>query len=100
MKAAKIEHSQRSEPKNDLIAQKRYSTLGGSITDQIETQIVEGQLKPGEKLDEVLLGNQLSVSRTPIREALRVLAAKGLVEFRPASALSSPVRLSAMSWTF
>ncbi|WP_167522239.1 GntR family transcriptional regulator [Brucella tritici] len=84
MKAAKkLSTASAVSQKNDLIAQKRYSTLGGSITDQIETQIVEGQLKPGEKLDEVLLGNQLSVSRTPIREALRVLAAKGLVEFRP-----------------
>lgn len=63
--------------------QKRHGTLGGSITDEIETQIVEGRLAPGEKLDEVVLGNQFSVSRTPIREALRALAAKGLVEFRP-----------------
>lgn len=84
MKAAKkVSTSGATSKKNDPNAEKQYSTLGGSITDQIETLIVEGQLSPGEKLDEVLLGKQLSVSRTPIREALRVLAAKGLVEFRP-----------------
>lgn len=62
---------------------RQHGTLGGSITDRLETQIVEGRLAPGEKLDEVALGNAFSVSRTPIREALRALAAKGLVEFRP-----------------
>lgn len=65
------------------VAQRQRGTLGGSITDELETQIVEGRMAPGEKLDEVFLGNYFSVSRTPIREALRALAAKGLVEFRP-----------------
>jgi len=63
--------------------QKSRGSLGGSITNEIESQIVEGRLVPGEKLDEVALGSRFSVSRTPIREALRALAAKGLVEFRP-----------------
>jgi DNA-binding GntR family transcriptional regulator len=63
--------------------QRRRGALGGSIADDLETQIVDGRLSPGEKLDEVVLGNYFSVSRTPIREALRALAAKGLVEFRP-----------------
>lgn len=65
------------------VSQRQRGTLGGSITDELETQIVEGRMAPGEKLDEVVLGNYFSVSRTPIREALRALAAKGLVEFRP-----------------
>lgn len=58
-------------------------TLSTDITTALEQQIVMGSLAPGEKLDETALGDYFSVSRTPIREALRALAAKGLVEFRP-----------------
>ena len=71
------------ESKRRSQAQGQRGTLGDSITDELETQIVMGQLAPGEKLDEIALGKAFSVSRTPIREALRALAAKGLVEFRP-----------------
>lgn len=65
------------------VARKHRGTLGGRIADELETQIVDGRFQPGEKLDEVALGDYFSVSRTPIREALRALAAKGLVEFQP-----------------
>lgn len=56
---------------------------GSDIGADLETQIIEGRLSPGAKLDEVTIGNHYSVSRTPVREALRALAAKGLVEFQP-----------------
>ena len=62
---------------------KKGGALGRDISADLETQIVEGRLAPGEKLDEVALGNHYSVSRTPVREALRSLAAKGLVAFQP-----------------
>lgn len=71
------------EEKSLPVTQSQRGTLGDSITDELETQIVMGHMAPGEKLDEVALGKYFSVSRTPIREALRALAAKGLVEFRP-----------------
>ncbi|MBU0584417.1 MAG: GntR family transcriptional regulator [Alphaproteobacteria bacterium] len=62
---------------------RKSGALGRDISADLETQIVEGRLSPGAKLDEVALGNHYSVSRTPVREALRALAAKGLVEFQP-----------------
>jgi DNA-binding GntR family transcriptional regulator len=51
--------------------------------DQIEDEIATGQLKPGERLDEMSLAERFGVSRTPIREALQQLAAGGMVEIRP-----------------
>ena len=45
--------------------------------------IVEGTLEPGRKLNERELAAQLQVSRTPLREAIRMLAAEGLVELLP-----------------
>lgn len=45
--------------------------------------IVRGDVAPGDLLDPALLERDLGVSRTVVREALRVLAAKGLVDARP-----------------
>ena len=45
--------------------------------------IVEGVIGPGAKLNERALAEQLRVSRTPLREAIRMLAAEGLVELLP-----------------
>lgn len=44
---------------------------------------MQGRLRPGQKIPEHDLANQLGVSRTPIREALRVLEQQHLVETRP-----------------
>lgn len=49
----------------------------------LEHEIATGELKPGTRLEEVSLGRRFGISRTPIREALRLLAASGLVEIRP-----------------
>lgn len=49
----------------------------------LEQEIVTGTLQPGTRLDETLLAERFSVSRTPVREALTRLAAGGLVEIRP-----------------
>jgi DNA-binding GntR family transcriptional regulator len=53
------------------------------LKDQIENEIADGRLLPGDRLDEVSLAARYGVSRTPIREALHSLAASGLVEVRP-----------------
>jgi DNA-binding GntR family transcriptional regulator len=45
--------------------------------------IVEGAIEPGAKLNERALAEQLRVSRTPLREAIRMLAAEGLVQLLP-----------------
>jgi len=49
---------------------------------RLSDDIVRGQLAPGAALDETELARRFSVSRTPVREAIRVLAASGLVEVR------------------
>jgi DNA-binding GntR family transcriptional regulator len=47
---------------------------------KLRSLLVEGSIAPGSKLNERELAEQLNVSRTPIREAIRRLAADGLVE--------------------
>ncbi|MEM6421864.1 MAG: GntR family transcriptional regulator [Pseudomonadota bacterium] len=53
------------------------------LLDRIEDLIMTGALAPGARLDEMSLATQFGVSRTPVREALRALAASGIVEHRP-----------------
>lgn len=50
------------------------------IGDEIEGDIVTGKLPPGTKLDEAGLCQRFGVSRTPIREALRILSERGMVD--------------------
>ncbi len=49
---------------------------------QIADEIVRGVLAPGAALDETTLARRFEVSRTPVREAIRLLVASGLVEVR------------------
>lgn len=51
--------------------------------DQLRERILGGEYTPGERLGEVELAEKLGVSRTPVREALRRLAAEGLVDITP-----------------
>lgn len=51
--------------------------------DRLRDQIVHGRLGPGERLNERQLCEQLGISRTPLREAIKLLAAEGLVELLP-----------------
>lgn len=57
----------------------RYSPLYEKIFEVIKEKILMGILKPGDPLVEVKLAEELGVSRTPIREALRQLELEGLV---------------------
>ena len=49
---------------------------------QLADEIVRGAFVPGAALDETTLARRFDVSRTPVREAIRMLAASGLVEVR------------------
>lgn len=55
----------------------------GQTIDRLRRRIVAGTLLPGDRLGEAELAAELGVSRTPVREALRTLAAQGLVEVLP-----------------
>ncbi|MCW5630753.1 MAG: GntR family transcriptional regulator [Rhodoferax sp.] len=57
--------------------------LHEEVTNRIRDMIVESKLAPGERIQEMQLAQQLGVSRTPIREALKVLTSEGLVELLP-----------------
>jgi DNA-binding GntR family transcriptional regulator len=54
--------------------------LHDQVARRIRTMLVEGDLPPGAKLNERALCEQLRVSRTPVREAIKLLAAEGLVD--------------------
>jgi len=57
--------------------------LHEAVVTQLQRMIVEGVLAPGTRLNERMLCDKLGVSRTPLREAFRVLAAQGLVALLP-----------------
>src|SRR3546814_3825059 len=54
-----------------------------ALRDSLEEEILSGQRPPGARLDESKLAQHFGVSRTPVREALRELAAADLVVLRP-----------------
>ena len=57
--------------------------LHEEATDRLRDLIVQGRLAAGSRLNERLLTAQLGLSRTPLREAIKVLATEGLVELLP-----------------
>ncbi len=59
------------------------SSLAESLKFKIEHEILAFNFRPGERLDECRLAERYGSSRTPVREALRLLAAEGLVNIRP-----------------
>jgi DNA-binding GntR family transcriptional regulator len=58
------------------------SASGGAVM-LIRQAILDGRLGPGQRLTEERLAEDLRISRTPIREALRVLQAEGLLDWAP-----------------
>jgi DNA-binding GntR family transcriptional regulator len=53
------------------------------IVERLRNFVVEGSVAPGTKLNERELCDTFGISRTPLREAIKVLAAEGLVEITP-----------------
>ncbi|MDB5857631.1 MAG: transcriptional regulator, GntR family-like protein [Ramlibacter sp.] len=60
-----------------------HNSLHDEVAAQLRELIFAGELAPGAFLDEVRLAEQLKISRTPLREALKVLTAEGLVRHEP-----------------
>ena len=56
-----------------------YKPLREVVSSALRQAIKEGVLKPGERLMEIQLADELGVSRTPIREAIRQLEQEGFV---------------------
>lgn len=60
-----------------------YLPLRDVVFNTLREAILKGDLKPGERLMELQLASQLGVSRTPIREAIRMLEQEGLAVTMP-----------------
>ncbi|MBQ7582865.1 MAG: GntR family transcriptional regulator [Lachnospiraceae bacterium] len=60
-----------------------YLPLRDLVFRTLRQAILTGELKPGERLMEIHLANRLGVSRTPVREAIRMLELEGLVTMIP-----------------
>lgn len=60
-----------------------YLPLREVVFRTLRNAIVQGEFQPGERLMEVTIANKLGVSRTPVREAIRMLELEGLVVMIP-----------------
>lgn len=60
-----------------------YSTSADFVYAELRSKIISKQLMPGARLPEITVAQQLKVSRTPVRDALRRLAAEGLLMITP-----------------
>lgn len=61
----------------------RHTSLASSATDWITSRIIAGEIKPGERITEVALAEQMGISRSPVREALRSLSREGFITLEP-----------------
>ena len=66
-----------------ITAGENRRTLAEELRLQLADEIISGVLEPGAALDELGVARRFEVSRTPVREAIRLLAASGLIEARP-----------------
>lgn len=73
---------------------KMHTTLTHSVYEELHRRIIQHELRPGDRLVERTLAEELDVSRVPVREALRELVRDGLVESMPRVGLrvTSPTR--------
>lgn len=60
-----------------------YLPLREVVFNTLRNAIIQGEFQPGERLLEVTIANKLGVSRTPVREAIRMLELEGLVVMIP-----------------
>jgi DNA-binding GntR family transcriptional regulator len=71
------------DPTAPLITAK--STAPHAIYGVVRERIIDGTYQPGQRLTEQSFADEFSASRTPVREAMRMLAAEGYVDFKPNS---------------
>jgi DNA-binding GntR family transcriptional regulator len=72
---------------NELIASRRAPirrhSLHEAVVDRLRDMVVEGHFGGGQRLNESVLAEQLGVSRTPVREAIKLLVSEGLLVLSP-----------------
>jgi len=68
--------------------QLEHSSLVDTIVEKLETMVINGTLKPGERLYENKLCERLGVSRSPVREAFRILEGQGFLVNQPRKGVS------------
>src|SRR5205809_7327758 len=66
-----------------IVSLPRATALHDQVAQRLRQMLVENQIAPGAKLNERELSEVLEVSRTPLREAIKMLASEGLVELLP-----------------
>lgn len=69
-------------PTDDRAPLRRLS-LYEVVAERLRTMVLEGELSPGSRISEKQLCEAFEVSRTPLREALKVLANEGIIELLP-----------------
>jgi DNA-binding GntR family transcriptional regulator len=67
----------------NVVSIPRAAALHEQVAQRLRQMLVENRIAPGAKLNERELAEVLQVSRTPLREAIKMLAAEGLVELLP-----------------
>ncbi|HEY0290561.1 MAG TPA: GntR family transcriptional regulator [Pseudomonas sp.] len=80
-----MQDSDISPPKDGvkMLPKVERQRLHDIVVEHLRSFIIEGTLGPGTKLNERELCETLGISRTPLREALKVLASEGLIEINP-----------------
>src|SRR5277367_6313495 len=75
-----------------MVAHSNDNKLVNQIVERIHAKIALGELGPGDRLRQELLAEEFNVSRTPVREALRLLEAKGVIsqEHRHSAVIRGP----------
>jgi DNA-binding GntR family transcriptional regulator len=71
------------EPKAMTRKFQKPTTLAHEIARHLREAIIKGELAAGERLNETKLTQELSLSRSPVREAIRILEAEGLLTLEP-----------------
>ena len=71
------------------------STHAERLADSIAESVLTNEFPPGFRLDEAALAERFGVSRTPVREAIRLLASTGLIEVKPRRGASVATATSA-----
>jgi DNA-binding GntR family transcriptional regulator len=84
-------------PATPLKIGEQHPQLFAVVRDKLRERILSGEFTPGDRLVEGRLSDEMGVSRIPVREALRALAAEGLVTIEPRRGASVSVLSDAVA---